>query len=62
MLILIKNLYKLLLPLLAALKKPSFKVTRINLTLSLCIKVNKSQFQSQEVIFESEVRHMWPKI
>ena len=33
-----------------------------HLTLSLWIKVNKSQFQSEEVIFESEVSQVWPKI
>ena len=37
-------------------------MTHIHLTLSLWIKVNNSQFQSQELIFESEVSHVWLKI
>ena len=41
--ILMKNLYKLMLPLLTALKQPSFGVTHIQLTLSRRIKVKKSQ-------------------
>ena len=52
-------------PLLAALKQPSIRVTHIHLTLSLRIKVNKSEeFKFQEnsenlyVIFESEVSHV----
>ena len=60
--IFIKNLCKFLLPLLADLKQPPFRVTHTHLTLSLWIKVNKRQFQSEEVIFESEVSQMWPNI
>ena len=56
-----KNLYKFLLPLLAVLKYPSIRVTHTHLTLSLWIKVNKSQLQKEEVIFESEVSQVWPK-
>ena len=44
----------------AALQKPSFRVTLTHVTLSLPIEA-KIQFQSQEVIFESEVSHARPK-
>ena len=59
--ILIRNLLRLLL-LLDALKWNSIRVIRTQLTLSLWIKVKKIQFQNQEVIFESEVSHAWPKL
>ena len=43
--------------LLSAHKEALIRMTRIHLTLSLSIKVMKSQFQSEEVIFDSEVSH-----
>ena len=45
----------ILLLLLGARKKPLFRVTNIPLTLLLSNKVKKSQFQSQEIFFESEI-------
>ena len=53
-----------MLPLLAtfhSFREHSFRVTHIYLTLSLRIKANKRQLQSEDVIFESEVNHVWPK-
>ena len=40
-----------LLPLLAAPKYPSIRVTHTHFTLSLSIEVNKSHLRSEEVIF-----------
>ena len=60
--ILIKNLYKFLLPLLAALIYPSIRVTHTLLTVCLWIKINNNQFQSGEVIFESELSCVTKKL
>ena len=61
MLDLIKSMYNFLLLPLAVLKKPSIRVTHTHLTLSFRMGVKKSQFQSEEVIFENELSHVCPK-
>ena len=59
--ILIKSKHNLLLLLLAGHAKSSSRVTHIHLTLSPGIKAKKSGFESEEVIFESEVSQARPK-
>ena len=50
--ILIKNLFKKIAASISCSQITFIRVTQIHLTLSLWIKVNKSQFQSEETIFE----------